>query len=393
MLTPASWPPGRPRDKSVVAELRLPRRARLLSIVPKVPIRTVIIDDEVVFRQMLSSALSRVRGLVVAGPSRTGSPGLEYCLKSPPGLLIVDLYLPGMHGLEVVREVRSKLPNTKILVLTGHPDGDMPARLISQGVHGFVDKAAPINYLLQAIESVIAGGMFFAAHIPPKAAGAGAAIQPKVEPSVKEGPPTTTVDRRRDAFRARARGGPPRRGGLFLQGDRRQAGPERAHGREAPGEHHGQDRRQGGGEPRALVHPGRDREVLTPGRSGPAYLPEEGGDRPEVGDRARESSGARYGLARRVEPRLEFRHAPGQRRRPHVEGAALEAVGDPHLLLAAALPACGSRTGKSCRNSRTISRVASSPRTDSASSLMAFVGGGRLTPPYGRPNGRAAATD
>jgi DNA-binding NarL/FixJ family response regulator len=98
-----------------------------------------------------------------------------------------------MHGLEVVREVRAKLPNTRILVLTGHPDGDLPARLISQGVHGFVDKTAPLNYVLQAIESVVAGGMFFAAHIPPKAT-VGSGQQPKVEPSVKTGPPTTSMD-------------------------------------------------------------------------------------------------------------------------------------------------------------------------------------------------------
>ena len=156
-------------------------------------IRAVIIEDETVFRQMLAMALGRVRGLVVAGEFTDGRTGLEFCLREKPSLLVVDLFLPGMHGLEVVREVRAKLPATRILVLTGHPDGDMPARLISQGVHGFVDKAAPINYLLQAIESVIAGGMFFAAHIPPKAAGAGAAIQPKVDPSVREGPPTTTV--------------------------------------------------------------------------------------------------------------------------------------------------------------------------------------------------------
>ena len=141
---------------------------------------------------MLSSALSRVRGLVVSGSFKDGKSGLDFCLKDPPGLLIVDLYLPGMHGLEVVREVRAKLPNTRILVLTGHPDGDLPARLISQGVHGFVDKSAPLNYVLQAIESVVAGGMFFAAHIPPKAtAGAGG---PKVEPSIKTGPATTSVN-------------------------------------------------------------------------------------------------------------------------------------------------------------------------------------------------------
>jgi DNA-binding NarL/FixJ family response regulator len=143
---------------------------------------------------MLSSSLSRVRGLVVSGTFRDGKSGLDFCLKEPPGLLIVDLYLPGMHGLEVVREVRARLPNTRILVLTGHPDGDLPARLIAQGVHGFVDKSAPLNYVLQAIESVIAGGMFFAAHVPPKGAGPGGLLLPKVEPSVKAGPPTTSVD-------------------------------------------------------------------------------------------------------------------------------------------------------------------------------------------------------
>jgi DNA-binding NarL/FixJ family response regulator len=142
---------------------------------------------------MLSSALSRVRGLVVSGTFKDGKSGLDFCLKDPPGLLIVDLYLPGMHGLEVVRVVRDKLPNTRILVLTGHPDGDLPARLISQGVHGFVDKSAPLNYVLQAIESVVAGGMFFAAHVPPKAT-VGSSSQPLVEPSVKTGPQTTSVN-------------------------------------------------------------------------------------------------------------------------------------------------------------------------------------------------------
>jgi DNA-binding NarL/FixJ family response regulator len=141
---------------------------------------------------MLSSALSRVRGLVVTGSFKDGKSGLDFCLKEPPGLLVVDLYLPGMHGLEVVREVRARLPNTRIVVLTGHPDGDLPSRLIAQGVNGFVDKSAPLNYVLQAIESVIAGGMFFAAHVPPKATGT--ATQPKVEPSVKPGPPTASLD-------------------------------------------------------------------------------------------------------------------------------------------------------------------------------------------------------
>ncbi len=143
---------------------------------------------------MLAMALGRVRGLAVSGSFGDGQSGLDYCLKTQPGLVVVDLYLPGMHGLEVIKAVRSKLPATRILVLTGHPDGDLPARLIAQGVHGFVDKNAPINYVLQAVESVISGGMFFAAHIPPKATAepSKAAVGAPRVPSPKDRAPVST---------------------------------------------------------------------------------------------------------------------------------------------------------------------------------------------------------
>lgn len=153
-------------------------------------IRTVIIEDESVFRHMLSMALSRVRGLTVAGEFADGRSGLDYCLREKPGMLVVDLFLPGLHGLEVVREVRAKLPATRILVLTGHPDGDLPARLIAQGVHGFVDKAEPLNYILQAVETVMGGGMFFATNVPPRSASDAGSLAslPHTPPSTKAGP-------------------------------------------------------------------------------------------------------------------------------------------------------------------------------------------------------------
>jgi len=160
-------------------------------------IRAVIIEDEAVFRQMLAMALGRVRGLQVAGSFGEGKAGLEFCLRTKPALVVVDLYLPGMHGLEVIKAIRLNLPETRILVLTGHPDGDLPARLIAQGVHGFVDKNAPINYVLQAVESVMTGGMFFAAHIPPTvsaAAAKAAAASPRVPPAVKTGPVAPSLE-------------------------------------------------------------------------------------------------------------------------------------------------------------------------------------------------------
>ncbi len=137
-------------------------------------------------------AFSRVRGLIVAGTFADGRSGLDFCLKEKPGLLVVDLYLPGMHDLEIVKEVRAKLPDTRILVITGHPDGELPARLIAQGVHGFVDKSGPLSYAIQAVESVMSGGMFFAAHIPPTASSS-TSPESKVAPAVKTGPPSATL--------------------------------------------------------------------------------------------------------------------------------------------------------------------------------------------------------
>ena len=135
---------------------------------------------------MLALALGRVRGLVVAASFEKGKDGLAYCLETKPDLLVVDLFLPDLHGLEIVREVRAQLKATRILVVTGHPDGELAGRLVTQGVHGFVDKAAPLSYILQAVESLMAGGMFFATHVPPKGASGGVqAALPRVAAGAK----------------------------------------------------------------------------------------------------------------------------------------------------------------------------------------------------------------
>ena len=157
--------------------------------------RVVIIEDNTVFRKMLSMALVRVRGVVVSAAFDSGKEGLEYCLRTKPDLLAVDLFLPDLHGLEIVRELRARLPATRILVLTGHPDGDLPARLVAQGVHGFVDKAAPLSYIMQAMESLMEGGMFFATHVPPKGATPSAqAALPKVAAGVRSDPEAFSLE-------------------------------------------------------------------------------------------------------------------------------------------------------------------------------------------------------
>ncbi len=128
--------------------------------------RVILIEDETVFRQLLRRALEKRKGWKDISDYSDGTSGLEACLADPPDLLLVDLHLPGKHGLEIVRELRQKAPDVRILVLTAHAEPKLPSQLMGLGVGGYVDKTAPLAYVIQAIDTVMAGGMFFASHVP-----------------------------------------------------------------------------------------------------------------------------------------------------------------------------------------------------------------------------------
>lgn len=123
----------------------------------------VLIEDETMVRHMLRATVQKAGGLTVTAEFGDGSEALAYCLKHKPEMVICDLNLPGMHGLDVIRGLREKLTDIRILVLTGSTDGELPARFVSMGVQGYVDKTKPLNYLVQAVQEVAAGGLYFAA--------------------------------------------------------------------------------------------------------------------------------------------------------------------------------------------------------------------------------------
>lgn len=149
---------------------------------PAISPRITLIEDETVFRQLLKRALQKRKGWEDVTDFSDGQAGLDHCLSHPAELLLVDLNLPGRHGLEIIREVRQHSPDTHILVLTGHADAKLPAQLISLGVAGYVDKTAPLTYVLQAIETILGGGMYFASNVLPESSGvSGSSLPPASE--------------------------------------------------------------------------------------------------------------------------------------------------------------------------------------------------------------------
>ncbi len=134
-------------------------------------IRVVLIEDETMFRQLILLTLGKVKGIQVVGEFGLGKPGLDYCIREKPDMLVVDLMLPDINGLDIAREVRRLVPDMKILVITAHPSERLPADLMAIGVNGYVDKTEPIEYVLSAVETVRAGGMFFASRVRAKGGG------------------------------------------------------------------------------------------------------------------------------------------------------------------------------------------------------------------------------
>jgi DNA-binding NarL/FixJ family response regulator len=109
--------------------------------------------------------LGKVKDLQVIGEFGLGKPGLDFCLREKPDMLVVDLMLPDINGMEIARALRRAVPDMKILVITAHPSERLPADLMTLGVNGYVDKTEPIEYVLSAVETVRSGGMFFASRV------------------------------------------------------------------------------------------------------------------------------------------------------------------------------------------------------------------------------------
>lgn len=129
--------------------------------------RAVVIEDETMFRQLIVATLGEVKNLEIMGEFASGKPALKFCLARKPDLAVIDLVLPDIDGLQIARKLRKTRPEMKILIITAHPNAQLPFELIELGINGYIDKTEPIEFVLNAVSTIRRGGMFFATHITP----------------------------------------------------------------------------------------------------------------------------------------------------------------------------------------------------------------------------------
>jgi two-component system, NarL family, invasion response regulator UvrY len=121
--------------------------------------KLLIVDDHPIVRSGLRRLLAADQ-TIAAAEAATGQEAIASFRDSPPDLVILDLNLPGMGGLEVLGRLKVENPNVRILVISMYDNPAYVARVLKAGARGYVSKNAPPEHILEAVRRVAAGRVY-----------------------------------------------------------------------------------------------------------------------------------------------------------------------------------------------------------------------------------------
>lgn len=125
---------------------------------PTPVLRLLVVDDHEVVRQGLVSLLARRDGFQVVAEAGTVAEAIEAARRFQPDIVVMDVRLPDGSGVEACREIRSELPETRVVMLTSYPDEEAVLSAIVAGASGYLLKQIRARDLMSALETVGRGG-------------------------------------------------------------------------------------------------------------------------------------------------------------------------------------------------------------------------------------------
>ncbi len=124
------------------------------------PLRLVIADDHTIFRQGVRSLLESGGLAEIVGEAGDGNEALAKARELAPDVVIMDIGMPGMNGLEATRLITQEIPDVKVVILTTHASDNYFFEALSSGASGYVLKEAAFTDLQMALEAVSSEGVF-----------------------------------------------------------------------------------------------------------------------------------------------------------------------------------------------------------------------------------------
>lgn len=164
--------------------------------------RVLICDDQAIIRDGLEMMLRLEKDIEVVGAAQDGAEALELAAIKSPDLVLMDLKMAGMNGVEATRRIRARFPKIKILVLTTYDDDEWVFDAIRAGASGYLLKDTPREKVIEAIRGTVAGKSFVDPSVAGKILGQVARNAPNPDSQIIE----KLTERETDVLRLLARG-------------------------------------------------------------------------------------------------------------------------------------------------------------------------------------------
>jgi DNA-binding NarL/FixJ family response regulator len=137
---------------------------------PAPPVETrranvLLVDDHPVLRDGFAQLIDHEPDLHVCGQASSAAEALTALERSTPDLVVVDISLPGMDGIELIKNIRARFGSLRILVLSMYDEKVYAERAFQAGASGYVMKQAPTEQVMEAIRRVLAGRLYFSAQM------------------------------------------------------------------------------------------------------------------------------------------------------------------------------------------------------------------------------------
>jgi DNA-binding NarL/FixJ family response regulator len=121
----------------------------------------LLVDDHTILREGLRMVLDAQPGITVVGEAEDGRQAVDMAEELHPQIVVMDIAMPNMNGAEATRQIKRKIPGTRVLILTMHQDRQYLAQIVEAGAIGAVLKRAAGTELVEAVKAAARGESFF----------------------------------------------------------------------------------------------------------------------------------------------------------------------------------------------------------------------------------------
>ncbi len=127
--------------------------------------KVLLVDDHTIVRQVLKALIDTQEGIEVVGDAEDGREAIEKAKQMAPNVIVIDITMPNLNGIEATRQIKKINPEIKVLVLTVHDNEEYIHRILQAGASGYLLKESAVSDLVSAINAVEKGDIFLSPSI------------------------------------------------------------------------------------------------------------------------------------------------------------------------------------------------------------------------------------